>query len=195
MQGWMMMVDPTDDGGIHIEGKRAGGLSIEAFVTANGRCHTLVVQSSTATINSDLLRTLTVNTLLRRAVTAVPGVQLPVERSAKLSDALLKRVAAAYNRGAQAHPRPAPRKAVAELWLELARKRGLYKKHPKDAKVPASTVGRWIEAAADRGYLPKNPGQGRARIVPQRSLTPRGGRTTTPRSRKRSLSPYSGSAG
>ncbi|GAC1573220.1 MAG: hypothetical protein NVS3B18_06510 [Candidatus Dormibacteria bacterium] len=192
MQGWMMMVEPTEDGGIRIEGQRAGGLSIEATVTANGRCHTLVVKSSTAAIDSDLLKTLSLATLLRRAVTAVPGIQVPVERSSKLSDARLKRVAAAYNRGVRAHP-SRPRKAVAELWLELARKRG--EKYPEDKVPPASTVGRWIEAAADRGYLPKNPGQGRARIVSQRSRTPRGGRTATPRSRKRSLSPYSELAG
>jgi hypothetical protein len=188
MQGWMMMVEPTDDGDIRIEGERAGGLSIEATVAANGRCHTLVVRSSTVAIDSGLLKTLSMNTLLRRAATAVPGVRLRV-RSSKLSDALLKQVAARYDRGAQAHP-SRPRKAVGELWLELARKRG-----EKPDKVPASTVGRWIEAAADRGYLPKNPGQGRARIVSQRSRTPGGGRTATPRSRKRSLSPYSESAG
>ncbi len=174
MQGWMMIVEPTDDGDIRIEGERAGGLSIEATVTAKGRCHTLVVRSRTVAIDSGLLKTLSLATLLRRAVTAVPGVQLPVERSSRLSDALLKRVAAAYNRGARAHP-SRPRGAVAELWLELARKRD--KNPPKDA--PASTVGRWIEAAADRGYLPKNPGQGRARIVSQRSRTPRSGRTAT----------------
>jgi hypothetical protein len=73
MQGWMMMVEPTDDGGIRIEGERAGGLSIEATVTANGRCHTLVVRSSNAAINSGLLKTLSMNTLLRRALAAVPG--------------------------------------------------------------------------------------------------------------------------
>jgi hypothetical protein len=169
MQGWMMIVEPADDGGIVIEGQRAGGLSIRAEVAADGRCHTLVVKS-TAAIDSGLLKTLSMNTLLRRAVAAVPGVRLPVERSSKLSDAFLKRVAAAYNRGLRAHP-SRPRKAVAELGQELARKRG--EKHPEDA--PASTVGRWIEAAADRGYLPKNPGQGRARIVSQRSRTPRKG--------------------
>ena len=174
MQRWMMMVEPTDDGGIRIEGERAGGLSIEATVTANGRCHTLVVKSSTAPVDSTLLKTLAMNSLLRRAVTAVPWVRLPVERSSKLSDALLKRVGAAYDRGLRAHP-SRPRKAVAELWLELARKRD--KNPPKDA--PASTVGRWIEAAADRGYLPKNPGQGRRRGVSQRSRNPRSGRTAT----------------
>jgi len=167
MQGWMMMVEPADDGGIRIEGERAGGLSIEADVTANGRCHTLVVRSSTAAIDSSLLKTLSLATLLRRGASAVPGVQLPVERRSRLSDAFLKRVAAAYNRGLRAHP-SRPRKAVAELGQELARQRG--DKHPEAA--PASTVGRWIEAAADRGYLPKNPGQGRKRDGSQRSRKP-----------------------
>lgn len=187
MQGWMLMVEPDDDDGLVIKGER-GGLTITATVGADGRCHTLVVESSVAAIDSALLKGLSLNTVLRRAARAVPGVALRVERSPRLSDAHLKQVAAAYNRGLRAHP-SRPRRSVAEFGKELARKRGV--KNPDLA--PPSTVGRWIEAAAERGYLPATT-QGRKRTLSQPPRNSRGGRTTTRGSRKRSLSPYSESA-
>lgn len=181
----VMSVEPTDDGGFTLEVNRSDGVDVTAVVALHhGRpqCHTLKIHSSTSPIDRDLLKSLNLATWLGRASKHVPGAQLTLERPG-LSKAFKKQVAVAYLRARREGKNTA--EAVAQL--------GIGRGEHVDEEAPPSTVGRWIAAATDAGYLEPTT-QGRKRRVSQPSRNPRGGRTATASPSKRSLSPYSKAA-
>jgi hypothetical protein len=184
MNGWMT-VTPTDDGGFEMKVDRGDGLSIKAVVELGDgrpRCHTLELHSSAASVDRDLLKTLSLATLLRRAAAHVPGARVPLERPG-LSDAFLKQVATTYRQALKNHTSTAA--AVAKL--------GIGRGEHVDEEAPPSTVGRWIAAAERRGYLEATT-QGRKRRVSQRTRNPAGGRSVQGPLAGRPLPPYSKSA-
>jgi hypothetical protein len=152
MTDWMT-VEPDDDGFV-LKVDRADGLTFTAAVGGDGRCHTLELHSSAAAIDRNLLKTLSLATLLRRAAAHVPGAYVPLERQPGLSDAFLKQVAATYRQALKDHTNTA--EAVAQL--------GFGRVEQDNDEAPVSTVGRWIKAAERRGYL-KATSQGRKRRI------------------------------
>jgi hypothetical protein len=186
MDAWME-VGPTDDGGFEMKVDRADGLTMTAIVrVAHGRpvCHTLELRTKRGQIDRDLLRTLGLATLLRRAasVTAVPLKRMPVEKQPGLTDEFLAKVAAAYRLGLAPTNRETTASAVAKLGRERV------EQYKTDA--PVSTVGRWIKAAEDRGFLERTV-QGRKRRISKRSRNPAGGAPETETLVRRSLPRYS----
>jgi len=147
MKGWMT-VDPTDDGGFVMEVARADGLTINATIELDDDrplCRTLELRSTRGQIDRDVLHSLGLATLLRRAASAAatPGPRVSLDKPPGLTDALLKRVAAAYRRALKDRENTAT--AVARLGRERL------EQNYKDA--PVSTARRWIGAARERGFL------------------------------------------
>lgn len=182
MEAWMT-VEPTDDDGFVMEVERADGLTIRAIVeVADGRprCRTLELRSTRGEIDRELLRTLSLATLLRRAAHGAAVVGMPVERQPGLTDDFLAKVAEAYRLALTS------RETTVTAVARLGRDR--IEQYNTDA--PMSTVGRWIKAAEQRGFLERTV-QGRKRGPSQRARKPAGGRRGTGPSAKRSLSLYS----
>ena len=171
MEAWMT-VDPADGGGFVMEVERADGLTIKATVeVADGRprCRTLELRSTRGEIDRELLRSLSLATLLRRAAHGAAVVGMPVERQPGLTDDFLAKVEEAYRRGLTKG------KTTSSEVARLGRERD--EQFKTDA--PLSTVGRWIKAAEQRGFLERTI-QGRKRSRPsQRARNPRGGSTGT----------------
>jgi hypothetical protein len=147
MEGWMS-VEPADDG-FTMEVFRGDGLTIKATVqvAADGRplCCRLVLHRTQGQIDRDLLHTLGLATLLRRAASAAaaPVGRMPLDKSPGLSNEFLKQVAVAYRQA------PKDRENTATAVARLGRER--VEQGYKDAPLP--TARRWIQAARERGFL------------------------------------------